>query len=129
MKKRMLMVDDDPELTGILSRVLELEPDWEFYAAPDAPGALRLLESVKPDVLVLDYDLGPGRQNGLDLLRELRRDSRHAALPVLVFTGVMVDTVDRAAGLDLGADDYVLKPVSPPLLLAKANAAIRRAAK
>ena len=127
MKKRILMVDDDPDLTSAMSRVLEMEPEWEFTSAPDTAAALQMIEASAPDVLVLDYDLGPGKPSGLEFLRELRKHPRFGSLPVLLFTGVMVDAVDRATGLDLGADDYVLKPVSPAMLLAKAKAAIRKA--
>ena len=128
MKKRILMVDDDPVLTKVLRRVMDMEPEWEFFSAPDAVEALRIIEEVRPDVMVLDCDLGPGKQTGLEFMRDLRRHPDHRSLPILLFTGVMVDLVDRATGLDLGADGYVLKPVSPPILLAKASAAIRRAA-
>ena len=128
MKRKLLMVDDDSDLIDTYRRCLALEADWEFHGALDAAQAWETIREVHPDVVVLDYDFGPGQKTGLELLRELRGDAQCKKLPVLLFTGVMIDSVDRAAGLDLGADDYVLKPVSPPVLLAKAGAAIRRAA-
>lgn len=127
MKRKLLMVDDDDDLLESFGRVLALEQEWEFHGAHDAKEAVRRIHEVSPDVLILDIDLGPGQRTGLDLLRDLRAHAPFRALPVVLFTGVMLDTAQRAAGLDLGADDYVLKPVSPPVLLAKAKAAIRRA--
>lgn len=125
-KRKMLMIDDDPDLLSSFSRVMSLHSEWEFHTAPDAGAGLAKILSVSPDVVILDYDLGPSQKSGLEFLRELRERPEFRALPVLLFTGVMLDTVHRAAGLDLGAVDYVLKPVTPPMLLAKANAAIRK---
>ena len=127
MNNKILMVDDDPELLDSFRRSVSVVKGWEFHGAIDAGQAWARIREVRPDVVILDYDLGPGEKNGLEFLRELRRDAKFGGLPVLLFTGVMMDTVDRAAGLDLGADDYILKPSSPPVLLAKARAAIRRA--
>ena len=127
MASKLLMVDDDPELIETFKRSVSLESGWEFHGALGAADAWKRIRDLRPDVVILDYDLGPGEKNGLEFLKELRHDAEFARIPVLLFTGVMMDTADRAAGLDLGADDYVLKPVSPPILLAKATAAIRRA--
>jgi DNA-binding response OmpR family regulator len=120
---RLLLVEDDPMIGEAVAEALRREGhavDW----AQDGPAGARALSAGVPYALLL-LDLGlPGR-DGLQLLAELRR--RGDRLPVLLITAR--DTVgDRIAGLDAGADDYLVKPFDLDELLARVRALVRRAA-
>jgi DNA-binding NarL/FixJ family response regulator len=94
----------------------------EAVEAGDADEALRALEERPPELVVLDVKLP--RVSGYELLRELR-DRLGDELPVIFVSGVRVDPYDRIAGLLLGADDYLIKPVDPEELLARVRRALR----
>jgi len=120
---RLLLVEDDPMIGEAVAEALRREGhavDW----AQDGPAGARALSAGVPYALLL-LDLGlPGR-DGMQLLAELRR--RGDRLPVLLITAR--DTVgDRIAGLDAGADDYLVKPFDLDELLARVRALVRRAA-
>jgi DNA-binding response OmpR family regulator len=120
---RLLLVEDDPMIGEAVAEALRREGhavDW----AQDGPAGARALSAGVPYALLL-LDLGlPGR-DGLQLLAELRR--RGDRLPVLLITAR--DTVgDRIAGLDAGADDYLVKPFDLDEMLARVRALVRRAA-
>ncbi len=116
---RVLLIDDDIELCEMLSEYLAIE-GFEVAAAHDgASGAARAREGGW-DVLVLDLMM-PG-MNGFDVLRALRPDVK---TPVLMLTARGEDT-DTVVGLELGADDYVAKPASPRVLVARLRALLRR---
>jgi two-component system, OmpR family, response regulator MprA len=116
----ILVVDDDAAIRRMLSRTLERE-GYAVEAAADGGSALAAVERAVPDLVVLDVGL-PGL-DGLAVSRALRR--RGLALPVLMLTAR--DAVDdRIAGLDSGADDYLVKPFAPGELLARIRALLRR---
>ncbi len=119
MESTILLADDDTELSGLLKEYLESE-GLSVRLAADGVAALE--ESRKPglDLMVLDVMM-PG-MNGMDVLKELRKDSR---LPVIMLTA-KGDDMDRILGLELGADDYVPKPCNPRELLARVRAVMRR---
>lgn len=120
MNARVLVVDDDPAVLSGLRRALVLD-GYEVATAEDGETALQLAASVAPDLVVLDVVL-PGL-DGLTVCRQLRARS---AVPVLMLTAR--DTVpDRVAGLDHGADDYLVKPFALDELLARVRALLRRA--
>ncbi|MGI9645980.1 MAG: response regulator transcription factor [Ilumatobacteraceae bacterium] len=116
---RVLIVDDDPEIRSSISAVLG---DHGYDVAEAASGAEGLAEvgRIIPDLVLLD--LGLPDIGGLDVLVQLTRDG---AVPVLVVSARSGET-DRVVGLDLGADDYIVKPFSARELVARVNAAIRR---
>jgi DNA-binding response OmpR family regulator len=118
---KVLVVDDEPTVReGVVGY---LRRDGHHVAeAADGPTALRLLEAEPPDLVVLDMML-PG-VNGLDILRKIRS---MGDLPVIMLTARSEES-DRVAGLELGADDYVVKPFSPRELAARVNSVLRRAA-
>jgi DNA-binding response OmpR family regulator len=91
--------------------------------AVDGAAALRLVREHRPDLLILDLML-PGL-DGLEVCRQLRRDTATAHLPIIMLTA-KAEEVDRVVGLELGADDYVVKPFSPRELVARARAVLRR---
>ena len=117
----VLVVDDEPTVREVVAGYLRRDGHTVSEAA-DGPAALELLESEPPDLVVLDMML-PGI-NGLDILRRIRQ---LGDMPVIMLTA-RAEESDRVAGLELGADDYVVKPFSPRELAARVNGVLRRAA-
>jgi two-component system phosphate regulon response regulator PhoB len=119
---RILIVEDEPaiaELIAVNLRHNGFQPVW----AIDAETAQRELDEILPDVILLDWML-PG-ESGLSLARKWRASARTKAVPILMLTA-RGDEADRVAGLDAGADDYIVKPFSPRELLARIRAVLRR---
>ena len=119
---RILVVDDDPDIRALAKQSLTRDGHTVIEAA-SGPEALGLIETWKPDLLLLDL-LMP-EQGGLDVLRILRSRPATAALPVVVLTA-MGDEANTRAGFDLGATDYVTKPFSVPQLAARVRACLTR---
>jgi len=117
----ILVVDDDENVRGALHDTLE---DQGYQVAEAATGAAArvMAAALEPDLVLLD--LGLPDISGLDILIDLTGGS--AAAPVIILSGRSGDT-ETAIGLDLGADDYITKPFSERVLLARINAALRRA--
>lgn len=115
----MLVVDDDEQVRTLVSWQLEAE-GFTVTGAADGAVALSAVEADPPDLVVLDLSLPA--VDGLDVLTRLRRSS---AIPVIVVTGRGGET-DRIVGLDLGADDYLVKPFSPGELAARVRSVLRR---
>jgi two-component system response regulator CpxR len=120
MHNTLLLADDDIELCALLKEYFESE-GFDVRLAHDGLEALEELRKPGLDLVVLDVMMP--EVNGLDVLKELRRDSR---LPVIMLTA-RGDDMDRILGLELGADDYVPKPCNPRELLARIRAVMRRA--
>lgn len=117
---QILVVDDDPGIRNLLAEYLERN-GLRVSLATDGREMRRALGESTPDLVVLDVML-PG-EDGLALCRDLRARSR---LPVIMLTARADDT-DRIVGLEMGADDYVIKPFNPRELLARINSVLRRA--
>lgn len=120
MPQTILVVDDEPQLVRALRGYLE-QAGYRVVTAGDGPAALAQFKHEKPDLIVLDLNL-PGL-DGLDVARRLRAAS---AVPIIMVTA-RVEEADRLIGLELGADDYVLKPFSPREVVARVRAVLRRA--
>ncbi|HSH11221.1 MAG TPA: response regulator transcription factor [Ilumatobacter sp.] len=118
---KVLVVDDEPTVREVVAGYLRRDGHIVSEAA-DGPTALALLEAEPPDLVVLDMML-PG-VNGLDILRHIRQ---LGDTPVIMLTA-RAEESDRVAGLELGADDYVVKPFSPRELAARVNGVLRRSA-
>jgi putative two-component system response regulator len=112
---KVLVVDDDPNVTRFLTRLLAAE-GHDVTVAEDGPGALDAIAGKPPDVILLDIVL-PGI-NGLDICRRLKRDVQTRLLPVILITG-LTDREPKIEGLEAGADDFLTKPVDPQELLAR----------
>lgn len=115
----VLVVDDEPAIVEIVRDYLA-DAGFRVSTARSGDAALRQIRSITPDLVVLDLGL-PG-VDGLDVAREIRRSS---SVPIIMLTA-RADEADRVAGLELGADDYVVKPFSPRELLARVRAVLRR---
>lgn len=116
----VFLVEDDASLSDLVRDYLELQG---YRVSTESQGDVaceRILQD-KPDVVILDIML-PGK-NGLDICRELRNQTD---VPVLMLTA-RTDEIDQVVGLEVGADDYICKPVQPRLLMARINAVLRRA--
>ncbi len=120
MKTTVLIVEDEQKIARWVRAYFE-EAGFRVLIAIDGQMGLRLARSEKPDILILDLML-PG-MDGLELCRTLRRET---TMPIIILTARGTEA-DRILGLELGADDYVVKPFSPRELVARARAVLRRA--
>jgi DNA-binding response OmpR family regulator len=117
--KSVLVVDDEPKIVEVVGDYLR-SAGFSVTTAADGEGAVASARARPPDLVVLDLGL-PGL-DGLDVARELRRAS---PVPIIMLTARGEET-DRVLGLELGADDYLVKPFSPRELLARVRAVLRR---
>ena len=116
----VLIIEDEPELVKVLRSYLE-QAGLDVLSAQRGDSGLALWEQKKPDLVLLDLNL-PG-MDGLDVARAIRRTS---STPVIMLTA-RVEEADQLVGLELGADDYITKPFSPRLVVARVRALLRRA--
>jgi DNA-binding response OmpR family regulator len=125
MQKRALIIEDDPDIAETVRFNLASEGFATRIAATGEEGlSLALDPHHSPSVIILDLML-PG-MNGMDLCRRLRREDQTRRTPIIMLTA-KASEIDRIAGLDLGADDYIAKPFSVRELLARVRAVLRRA--
>ena len=122
MTKTAVIVEDERDVSDLIRHALERDG---FRVRAYADGALGLasIEREPPDVAVLDLML-PG-MDGLEICRRLRANPRTAKIPILILTARSED-VDQVAGLEVGADDYITKPFSPRVLVARVKSVLRR---
>ncbi len=117
--KKVLVVDDEPQIVKVVKAYLE-KSGFQVATATDGPGALTAFEREKPGFIILDLNL-PG-MDGLDVCRSIRRQSD---VPILMLTA-RVEEMDKLIGLEIGADDYVIKPFSPREVVARVRTILRR---
>lgn len=117
----ILVIEDEPELVKVLRSYLE-QAGFSVLTAARGDTGLSTWEHKRPDLVLLDLNL-PG-MDGLDVAREIRRKSE---TPIIMLTA-RVEEIDQLIGLELGADDYIPKPFSPRLVVARVRALLRRAA-
>lgn len=122
--KRVLIIEDDKDIVELVRYNLEKE-DFQVTSAADGLSGLAQVRKSPPDVLLLDLMLP--KLSGLEVCKEIRREPALNQLPILMVTA-RGDEADRVIGLELGADDYVVKPFSPRELVARIKALLRRAA-
>jgi two-component system OmpR family response regulator len=119
MSHKILVVDDDAHIRDVLSFALG-KAGMTIAEAGDGEAALREVERDRPDLVVLDINMP--RMDGLEVCRRLRAEGD---LPIL-FLSSRDDEIDRVVGLELGADDYVVKPFSPREVVARVSAILKR---
>jgi two-component system alkaline phosphatase synthesis response regulator PhoP len=119
MNDKILIVEDEAKLVRTLRLYLE-QAGFVVTAVYDGAQAIPAFRSERPALVLLDLNL-PGK-DGLDICRALRRDS---AVPIIMITA-RIDEADRLIGLELGADDYIIKPFSPREVVARVRAVLRR---
>ena len=125
MNQRLLVIEDDTRLAGMMSGYLR-QNGYGVVHAPDAERGLAALQTDSFDLLLLDLMLPDA--DGLELCRRLRAEtSGRPQVPIIMVTA-KGDPTDRVVGLELGADDYVSKPFEPRELLARIRAVLRRSA-
>jgi two-component system phosphate regulon response regulator PhoB len=122
-KAAILIIEDDPEIQEMLSLAFAGE-GWKLRQALTGEDGIDLLEKHGADCVILDIML-PG-MDGLGALKKIRAEARWKNLPVILATA-RGEEPDIVSGLELGADDYVVKPYSPRVLIARIRAALRRA--
>ncbi len=123
MKERALIVDDDPELLGILKKYLE-NHGMETILASNGAEALAAAPAGKPDIIITDVEMP--RMDGFTLCRRIKENKVLSDIPVVIMTGKKKSDEDHVAGYGYGADDYVVKPFAYQVLLAKIKAILRR---
>ena len=120
MTQKILVVDDEAEIVRLVRAYLE-RAGFAVVTASEGRQALAVFRHERPNLVVLDLNL-PG-MDGLDVCRALRRDSD---IPIIMLTARIEET-DRLIGLELGADDYIVKPFSPREVVARVRTVLRRA--
>lgn len=123
MRQSVLVVEDEEDIRELISYNL-LKEGYQVAGVVSGEDALKAVESRTPDLLLLDIML-PGL-DGLKVCRKLKGDPRFDAIPIIMLTA-KGEEHDIVAGLNMGADDYVTKPFSPKVLLARVQAVLRRA--
>lgn len=120
----VLVTDDDPDLRDILRSILEPQ-GFQVFEAGDGEAALEAIRTRRPDLLILDYSMP--RLDGPSVCRTLKQDLLLRHIPVIMLTG-RGEVQDKVAGIDAGADDYLVKPFEPQELLARVRMVMRRTA-
>jgi phosphate regulon transcriptional regulator PhoB len=123
MGGRVLIVEDEPDIRDLLAFHLERE-GYHVTRSRTGADALRQVRARPPDLILLDLMLP--ELDGLEVCRRLRQDPRTASVPIVMLTA-RGEEVDRIVGLELGADDYIVKPFSPKEVVARVRAVLRRA--
>lgn len=122
MLTKILVIDDDPNITDLLKMYLEKE-GYEVKTAADGQEGLTTFKMYEPDLVLLDVMLP--RKDGLQICREIRD---HSSKPVIMISAKS-ETFDKVLGLELGADDYIVKPLDMKEVFARVKAVLRRYAK
>jgi len=121
-KATIMVVEDDQDIRELISYNLGKE-GYSVVSAESGEQALKLIETANPDLIVLDIML-PG-MDGIEVLRSLKQGKHHTSVPVIMATAKSEDS-DIITGLELGADDYIAKPFSPKVLIARIRSLLRR---
>jgi two-component system, OmpR family, phosphate regulon response regulator PhoB len=124
-KINILFVEDEAAIRGMLTIILE-QADFNPIAAADVESAQKILADNLPDLILLDWML-PGI-SGVEWARRLKKDPCYRDLPIILLTA-RGEEEDTVRGLEIGADDYLIKPFSPKELIARIRAVLRRSGK
>ncbi len=119
---KILVVEDEPDILEMVRYNLD-QAGLDVETAEDAECGLQSIQETLPDLIILDLML-PGI-DGLDMCRQIKQNARTRHIPILMLTA-RKEEIDRIVGLELGADDYVVKPFSPRELVLRTQAILRR---
>jgi two-component system, OmpR family, alkaline phosphatase synthesis response regulator PhoP len=123
MKPEILVVDDESDIVDILKYNLEKDKEFSVIAAYNGNDALAIAKKEKPDLILLDIMM-PG-MNGCDVCKTLKSEPDTKRIPVIFLTA-KENEIDEIVGLEIGADDYIQKPISPRIVLARIKSVFRR---
>jgi two-component system, OmpR family, phosphate regulon response regulator PhoB len=129
--KIILVIEDHPDIQQLIKMTMSFE-NYEVHQASDVQVGLKMVDALKPDLIILDVMLPPRLEigvpdinNGLDLCRYLKTHSAYSSIPIILLTARGQET-DKEAGLNAGADEYLVKPFSPMKLIELTNSLTRR---
>ncbi len=122
MNPKILVVDDDPENLEVVIDLLS-DKSEEIYYASSGVKALELARETQPDVILMDWQM-PGL-SGIETIRELKKETLTATIPIIVTTGVMLSSVHLKEALESGAVDFLPKPLDPIVLNARIRSNLR----
>lgn len=122
MRKIIAVVDDEPDILELVSIHLK-KAHYTVETFGEAESFFRFLNKTKPDLLILDLMLPDS--DGMDICRYMKRKEQFSSVPIIMLTAKS-DETDKVLGLEMGADDYVIKPFSPRELVARVKAVLRR---
>ncbi len=120
-KEKILTIDDDPDILDVLA--LTLSEHYDVISASNGKDGLEIVRMKNPDLIITDYNMPV--MNGPDFCKELRKDLLFRHIPVIMLTG-KGEVKDMVAGIESGADDYLVKPFEPDTLLARIRMILRR---
>jgi len=123
MNKLIVVVDDEPDIVELITHHLNKE-GFKVRGFYDGESVLAFVKNALPDLIILDLML-PGI-DGLEVCRTLKMSEKTSSIPIIMLTAKDTET-DIVVGLELGADDYIVKPFSPRELVARVKAVLRRA--
>jgi Response regulator containing a CheY-like receiver domain and an HTH DNA-binding domain len=124
-QKRLMLVDDDPNLVLLVRDYLEFR-GYDVVTAENGVMALEILEDELPDLIICDIMMP--EMDGYTLVKKVREDSRTVGIPVL-FLSAKGQTTDKVKGLNTGADVYIVKPFEPEELVAQVESSLRQASR
>lgn len=122
IKQKILVVDDDPDIRRLVETVLERD-GFIVETAHNSAECFKLIPSVKPKLIILDLQLPD--EDGFAILKKIKSNNSTSSIPVIMLTVQSVDSY-KIAGLEIGADDYIVKPFNHGELLARVRAVLRR---
>lgn len=122
VKKNILVVDDEKDIVDIIKYNLERENEFSVITASNGKEALLAAESV-PDLIILDIMMP--ELNGFEVCKQLKNNAHTSKIPVIFLTA-KENEIDEILGLEIGADDYITKPISPRKVIARIKSVIRR---
>lgn len=122
MKLKILVVDDEKDIVDILKYNLERENEFEVIPAYNGKDALELAANI-PDLIILDIMMP--ELNGYEVCKKLKSNPETSGIPVIFLTA-KENEIDEIIGLEIGADDYIPKPISPRKVIARIKSVIRR---
>jgi DNA-binding response OmpR family regulator len=122
-KKKILIVDDEPDVRDVIRIILESE-NYETQEASNGAEGLEKISKRPPDLIILDFMMP--KMNGPDVCQALKKDLLLRHIPIIMLTG-RGELADKVKGINAGADDYILKPFEPTELLARVKMSLRRA--